>query len=141
MVHALSTAQTAGTANIVEWSKLSLSSFHAPVLRVTRVRFDAADRRHALEEVVLPLERFPGLSPIGSDVPDIIELAQHYGISLGRATERISIVPATKDVALHLGIAAGTDVIKSDRIVETADGEPVEWRAAYRKMQAGAAYP
>jgi DNA-binding GntR family transcriptional regulator len=89
----------------------------------------------------LALERFSGLTADGGDVPDIIELAQRYSISLGRATERISIVPATNDVALHLGITTGTDVMKSDRIVETANGEPVEWRVAYRKIQAGAAYP
>ena len=135
MVHALSLEQTADTATIVEWAKLALTSPRAPVLRVTRVRFDTSDRRHALEEVVLPLERFPGLSPSGcGDVPDITELAQRYGLSLGRATERLSIVPATKDVAEHLGIAAGTDVMKLDRIVETADGEPIEWRVAFRKI-------
>ena len=134
MAHALSLEQTAGTANIVEWSKLSLSSFHAPVLRVTRIRFDASDRRHALEEVVLALERFSGLTADGGDVPDIVELALRYGISLGRATERISIVPATRDVAQHLGIAAGTDVMKLDRIAATTDGEPIEWRVAFRKI-------
>jgi DNA-binding GntR family transcriptional regulator len=142
MAHALSIAQAAGTANIVEWAKLALNSPQARVLRVTRILFDDKDRPIALEEAVLPLERFPGLSPNGGgDIPDINELAQRHGISLGRAMERISIVPATKDVAAHLAIAAGADVMKLDRIVETADGEPVEWRVAYRKMQAGAAYP
>ena len=134
MAHALSIAQTAGTANVVEWSKLSLSSLQTPVLRVTRIVFDEADRPLALEEAVLPLDRFPGLAPDGGDVPDIIELTQRYGISLGRAMERISIVPATKDVAMHLGIAAGTDVMKLDRIAETTDGEPIEWRVSYRKI-------
>ena len=65
---------------------------------------------------------------------DITELAQCYGLSLGRATERVSIVPATKDVAKHLGIAAGANVMKLDRIVETADGAPIEWRVAIRKI-------
>ena len=116
-------------------AKLGLTSPRAPVLRVTRVRFDTSDRCHALEEVVLPLERFPGLYPSGGgDVPDITELAQRYGLSLGRATERVSIVPATKVVAEHLRIAAGANVLKLDRIAETADGEPIEWRVAYRKL-------
>ena len=135
MAHALSIAQAAGTANIVEWSKLSLSSLHAPVLRVTRILFDDNDRPIALEEAVLPLERLAGLSPRGgADIPDITELAQRHGISLGRAMERISIVPATKVIASHLGIAFGTDVMKLDRVTETADGEPIEWRVAYRKI-------
>ena len=135
MAHALSIAQATGTANIVEWSKLSLSSLQAPVLRVTRILFDDNDRPIALEEAVLPLERLAGLSSHdGADIPDIIELAQRLGISLGRAMERISIVPAIKDIASYLGIAAGTDVMKLDRVTETADGEPIEWRVAYRKI-------
>jgi DNA-binding GntR family transcriptional regulator len=134
VVHALSLSQTAETANVVEWAKLALSS-HARVLRVTRILFDDKDRPIALEEAVLRLERFPGLPLNGrGDIPDIIELAQRHGISLGRAMERISIVSATKDVAAHLAIAAGADVMKLDRIVETADGEPIEWRVAFRKV-------
>jgi DNA-binding GntR family transcriptional regulator len=132
--HALAIAQNAGTANVVEWAKLALSSPRAPVMRVTRILFDDNDRPIALEEAVLALERFKGLSPNGGDIPDIIALAQLYGLALGRATERISIVQATKDVALHLGITVGTEVMKLDRIAETTDGEPVEWRVAYRKI-------
>jgi DNA-binding GntR family transcriptional regulator len=49
--------------------------------------------------------------------------------------ERISIVPSIREVAQHLGIAAGADVMKLDRIVETADGEPIEWRVAFRKLE------
>ena len=135
MAHALSIAQATGTANIVEWSKLSLSSLQAPVLRVTRILFDDNDRPIALEEAVLPLERLPGLSPNGgADIPRHHRACPASGISLGRAMERISIVPAIKDIASHLGIAAGTDVMKLDRITETADGEPIEWRVAYRKI-------
>jgi GntR family transcriptional regulator len=134
MVHALSLEQATDTATIVERAKLALRFSQSRVLRVTRVRFDASDRRHALEEVVLVLDHFSGLAPNGGDVPDIIELAERYGLSLGRATERISIVPAIKDVAVHLGIAVGANVMKLDRIVETSVGEPIEWRVAFRKI-------
>jgi DNA-binding GntR family transcriptional regulator len=134
VAHTLSIAQTVGTASVAEWAKLVLSDLQAPVLRVTRIVYDAVDRPLALEDVVLPLERFSGLTANGGDVPDIMELAHRYGLSLGRATERISIVQATKDVAEHLGIATGAKVMKLDRIVEAADGQPVEWRVAYRKI-------
>jgi DNA-binding GntR family transcriptional regulator len=135
VAHSLSIAQTVETANIVEWAKLALNSSQARVLRVTRIRFDDNDHPIALEEAILPLDRLPGLTPNGGgDVPDIVELAQRYGLSLGRATERISIVQATKDVASHLGITAGTDVMKLDRITETVDGEPVEWRVAFARI-------
>ena len=96
MAHTLSTAQTAGIANIVEWAKLALSSPTARVLRVTRIVFDDNDRPIALEEAVLPLDRFPGLIADGGDIPDIIELGKRHGVSVARASERISIVSATK---------------------------------------------
>ena len=135
MARAVTIAQNAGAASVVEWAKLALSSPRARVLRVARILFDATDHPLAVEEVVLPLERFPGLFPNGGgDVTDTIELAQRHGISLGRAIERISIVPATWEVAKHLAIAAGADVMKLDRIVETADGEPIEWRVVLRKV-------
>jgi DNA-binding GntR family transcriptional regulator len=131
--HALSLSQTTKTATLVEWAKLALSSPKAPVLRVTRILFNAGDRPLALEEVVLALERLPDLA-LNGDIPDIAELARRHGLALGRATERVSVVKATKDVAAHLRIAAGADVMKLDRIVETADGEPIEWRVAFRKI-------
>jgi len=99
---------------------------------MTRIRCDAADHPLAFEEVVLPLGRFFGLAQNG-DVPDISELAHRHGLLLGRASERVSIVPATKDVAMHLGIPVAGNVLKVDRVVETADGEPVEWRVTFRK--------
>jgi DNA-binding GntR family transcriptional regulator len=126
--------QSIGIATVEEWAKLDLNEPNSRVLRVTRLQQD--DRSHPLgvEEIVLALDRFPGLIANGADIPDIIELAQRHDISLGRAMERLSIVPATQDIAQDLGIAAGTDVMKLDRIAETADGEPVEWRVAFRKI-------
>jgi DNA-binding GntR family transcriptional regulator len=129
----LTISQIADTATLFEWAKLSLSAPKAPVLRVTRILFDAAYQPLAVEEVVLALERLPGLAPSG-DIPDITDLAQRHGLALGLATEHVGIVKATKDVAAHLGIAVGADVMKLDRIVETANGEPIEWRVAYRKI-------
>ena len=46
----------------------------------------------------------------------------------------MSIVQATKDDASHLQITVGADVMKLDRIVETVDGEPVEWRVMFRRV-------
>jgi DNA-binding GntR family transcriptional regulator len=132
--HRASIAQAAGPATIVEWAKLALSSPQARVLRVKRLRFDAPGHPIAFEEVVLALDWFPGLAADGEDVPDIVELAQRYAVSLGRSSERISMVPASREVAGHLGIVAGTDVLKLDRIAETTDGEPVEWRVAFQKV-------
>ena len=85
--------------------------------------------------VAAALPLIPGLAPNGGgDIPDVAELARRHGLALGRATERITIVPATRDVAAHLGITAGADVMKLDRVVKTVSGEPVEWRVAFRKL-------
>jgi DNA-binding GntR family transcriptional regulator len=123
--------QNTDTANATECAKLALKAPHARVLRLMRLRYAALSRPVALEVAVLPLDRFPGLT---ADASDITELAQCYGLSLGRATEHVSIVSATKNVAAHLGIAVGVNVMKLDRIVETTDGEPIEWRVAYRRI-------
>jgi GntR family transcriptional regulator len=123
--------QNTDTANASESTNLALKAPHARVLRLMRIRYAALNRPVALEVVVLPLDRFPGLT---ADTSDITELAQCYGLSLGRATEHISIVSATKNVAAHLGIPVGANVMKLDRIAETADGAPIEWRVAYTRI-------
>jgi DNA-binding GntR family transcriptional regulator len=126
--------QSTGTSTLEEWAKLDLNAPNSHVLRLTRVQLDDNSRPLGVEEVVLALERFPGLAANGADVPDLVELAQRHGLALGRATERVSIVRATKDVATHLQIAPGVDVLRLNRIVETAEGEPVEWRVTFRKI-------
>ena len=128
MARIASIAKTTAPASDVERALLKIDG-KAPVLRVVRVRYDDNGRPLSYEEVVLPLERFPGLASDPS--PGIFELARRYGLSLGRATERATIATATADVASHLGIAARSNVVKLDRIIKTADGVPVEWRVAY----------
>jgi DNA-binding GntR family transcriptional regulator len=76
------------------------------------------------------LDKFPGLTH-GESVLDITSLAQRFGFQIERVTERIRFVEAPGNVAQHLGIAAGTGVVKLDRITETSGGTPIEWRVAY----------
>jgi len=133
-----SIAQTVGTASMAERAKLLLlSDLQARVLRVTRLRLDDQARPVALKEVVLPLDRFSGLGPDGGDIPDIFELGQRHNLKLGRVTEHVSIDRATAEVAKHLRIAPGMEVLKLDRVTETADGKPIEWRVAYCKRSIG----
>jgi len=131
VAHTLSIKQTIGRAIGAERVKLALIRPRTRVLRVTRIRFDENDRPLALEEIVLPLDRLPSLAANGADVPDILELALRHGLTLGQATERVGMVPATTEVALHLRIVSGTAVVMLDRVTETVEGVPIEWRVAY----------
>jgi DNA-binding GntR family transcriptional regulator len=124
-------AQTAGTANVLERARLLLNDPGAHVLRLARIRYDANDRPLAYEEVVLPLDRFLGLARHDNATSDIFELAESHGLLFGRARGRISVVRATGDIALHLGIVVGTHLLKLDRVIETTDGRPIEWRVAF----------
>jgi DNA-binding GntR family transcriptional regulator len=71
----------------------------------------------------------------GGDVSDILDLARRHGHSLGGASERILIVPASGDIAQTLGVVPGTSVLKRDRVTESAEGEPLEWRIAYSRAR------
>jgi GntR family transcriptional regulator len=128
------TTHSTGIATVEEWAKLDLNAPNSCVLRLMRVQLDDHSHPLGVEEVVLPLERFPGLTANGGHIPDIIELGRRHGLTVGRASERVSIVSATKDVASHLGITTGANVLKLDRVAETMDGEPVEWRVTFRKI-------
>jgi GntR family transcriptional regulator len=132
MAYIATIIQAVGSANGTEQAILRLAA-QAPVLRVTRIRFDDDDHPLAHEDVVLPLDILPSLAANGGDVPDIVDLAQRHGLKLGRASERVSIVPATADIARNLRIAPGTDVVKLDRVTETSDGKPIEWRVAFAR--------
>jgi DNA-binding GntR family transcriptional regulator len=127
-------SQIAGTANDLERTRLALNDPRATVLRATRVRHDGGGRPVALEEVILPQRHFFGLDGNGYATLDIFELAQRQGLKLGRATERVSTIAATAHIAKHLKIAAGTEVLKLDRVTETVDGVPFEWRVTFARM-------
>src|SRR5262245_8164794 len=120
-----------GGAKIEEWARFDLRHLGEPVLRVTQVRHDDQDRPVRLERIVMVVDRVPGLTSGEDGIPDITELVQRHGLDLARVAERVSIVPATGDVALHLGVARGIEVVKMERVVETTDGVPLEWRVAY----------
>jgi GntR family transcriptional regulator len=49
------------------------------------------------------------------------------GVALGDADWQIAAVPAEEDVALHLGVASGTPVLRVDRLTRDAGGAPVDY--------------
>src|SRR4029453_4594551 len=82
MAFARMITQSTGIPTIEEWAKLDLDGSNSCVMRLTRVRYGDNSHPIGVEEVVLPLDRFPGLVANGGDVPDIIELAQRHGLAL-----------------------------------------------------------
>jgi len=76
------------------------------------------------------LDKFPGLTD-GDTVTDVAELAERFGLQVASVSERITFVEAPGDVVRHLGIVAGAGVVKLERITETSDGQPIEWRVTY----------
>lgn len=117
-----------GTATEVEQERLQLAE-GSRVIRIRRVHVNV-DHSYMHEEVVLPERYFPGLAE-RTDVPHrIADLAQEFGLVLGRGVEHVSVGAASAEVADSLGIAESTPVLKLDRLVRAIDGPPVEWRVA-----------
>ena len=71
MARTASTTQSTGSPTLDEWAKLDLCGPNSRVLRLTRVQLDGNSRPLGVEEVVLALERLPGLAANGADIPDI----------------------------------------------------------------------
>ena len=127
-------AQTVASASVIEWAKLDLEP-EARVLRQTRVRYNDS-RPISFEEVVLALDRFPGLDINGGVTGDLVALAKAHGVSLGNARERMTVLAATETKALHLGIAPMTKILMLDRLVVTANGQPLEWCVSFTRFPA-----
>jgi DNA-binding GntR family transcriptional regulator len=96
-------------------------------LRIVRIRYRDG-RPRALERISLPLGRFAGIGDNSNMTWDLNEFVRRHGVTLGVARERISNVRATVRVAGHLDLSKGTRLTKSDRVVFTAEGVPLEWR-------------
>jgi GntR family transcriptional regulator len=119
---------TMGPASETEQQRLGLSQ-GAQVIRIRRVHLNDG-RPFMYEEISLPERLFPALTKQGKIPRRIVDLAQQFGLVLGRACESVSVATATETVASKLAIAAGTPLLKLDREVFAIDGSPVHWRIA-----------
>jgi GntR family transcriptional regulator len=99
------------------------------VVRFRRVHTQD-DRPYMYEEVSLPERLFPDLTKRGEIPQTIVELAEKFGLVLGRGTESVSLALASEAVASKLLIAVGTPLLRLDRRVLAIDGSPVHWRVA-----------
>lgn len=115
-----------GRANELECERLRLRTAD-PVYRIRRIQSHAG-QPFMVEEASLPATLFPGLGEKNGVSHRIADLAQRHGMLLGKAQERISIGRASPEAAEVLGIASAAPVLALDRVTQTLDGCPVEWR-------------
>lgn len=89
------------------------------------------DKPFMVEHAAVPAALFRGLNEKTVMAGRITLLAQQYGVLLGKAEERVSVGRAPQPVTEAMGIPPGTLVVVLDRIVQSLDGRPVEWRMAW----------
>lgn len=98
------------------------------VWRIERMR-RLAGGAPLVERIVLPAARFPGLDRLPA-IPNNLYLlyATRFGITVGRAVERLKAVAATAEEAAALGCPVGAPLLAIDRTAFALDGTPAEWR-------------
>jgi GntR family transcriptional regulator len=129
---------TEGIATSMERERLRLPG-DAAVFRIHRVS-EHAGRNFMVEDVTVPAALFASLLDRRAAADDIVSLAQHHGILLGRGEERISTVVPCVAIAQALGVTDGMPVTMLDRVLFMLETDcPVEWRIAYSHL-AGSYY-
>lgn len=128
---------TAALANELECARLRLRA-HDAVYRIHRIQLHRA-QPFMVEDASMPAALFPGLANQNGISHRIAGLAQKNGLLLGKAEERLTIDAAAPEVAAVLGVAPAAPIIVLDRVVQTLDGTPIEWRIGQCHL-AGAHY-
>jgi GntR family transcriptional regulator len=93
-----------------------------------------AGRAVILDEIVFAASQFPGftlaeLEEFHGSVYSFYETV--FGVRMIRAEERLKAVAADSVCAAHLNVAAGTPLLRVDRIAYTYGDKPVEWRRGH----------
>lgn len=119
-----------GKATRAEAERLALRG-NARVIRHTRVR-TRDDAAFISETITLPEARFKKLGQ-SSEIPNTLYdvFQKSYGVTVGRADEKLSVVGASAAVAAVLQIAPATPLLKIDRLTYSIDDQPIEWRVSY----------
>ncbi len=107
--------------------QLTPSSF---VIVLHRIR-DLDSKPVICETIHLPSAKFPGLGQ-DEDIPnELYQLyEQDFGITIHKATENLRAVAASPAEARALRVNSGAPLLEIDRLAETLDGTPVEWRVS-----------
>ncbi len=88
----------------------------------------------------VPLELFPMSIEEAWQLVPLPILAKRCGLFLGRGEERLSLKPADAELAEKLACAVGEQVFYYERLVETLDGRPAEWKRGHGRLPAGHYY-
>ena len=118
---------SAGNAGAANAAQLDIAA-GAAIWRVERVR-SLAGRPRITEMIVLPAARFPGFDAAGALPNNVYRLySDRWGITIGRASERLKAVAASAADATALGCAAGSPLLEISRVAFDLENRPVELR-------------
>ncbi|MEN3794293.1 GntR family transcriptional regulator [Fulvimarina sp. MAC3] len=82
-----------------------------------------------VERVTLPVARFEGFGEMETIPNNVYALySEHYGITIGRAAEKLKAKAASDHVARHLGCGSGHPVLQVERVAMALDDTPIEHR-------------
>jgi len=100
------------------------------VVTITRVRH-LGGIPAIFETIALPGNRFQGLEQQDEIPNELYGLYENsYGVTIHKASERLRAVAASETEAEALRLSVGSPLLEIDRIAETLEGTPVEWRVS-----------
>ena len=126
-VELLSIKQVAATAEVGEW--LALPS-GVPVKEVRRVRKLEGDPFSYLL-AHLPMDVAASFDPEELGTRPLLELMESAGLRAESAEQWITAVAADPTIALALGVASGSPLMKIVRVMKDPDGTPIEVMQGY----------
>lgn len=103
----------------------------ADVWRIDRVR-RLGETPVISERITLPVSRFEALGRM-TDIPNNVYAlySEHFGITIGKAAEKLRAASANGSVAGHLGCDPGHPVLAVERLALALDNTPVEHRISF----------
>ena len=110
-----------------DMERLGLST-NAHVVDIQRVR-DLGGKPVISEHITLAAKRFPSLAQEDDPPNELYQFyEQRFGMTVHRAVEQLRAISAGAWEAEHLGVKRGAPLLEINRIAETIDGTPIEWR-------------
>ncbi|MBA5776275.1 GntR family transcriptional regulator [Stappia sp. F7233] len=121
----LSSSRERATRDEASMLKLAPNS---SVWRIERLRSLEGDVMIA-ESLSLPARRFPGFEKLEEIPNNVYRLySERWGVTIGKATEKLKATSADTADAAHLGCKPATPILKVTRIAFDLEGNPVELR-------------